>query len=181
MTSYGFCQCGCGQRTTLADRTRPKLGWIKGQPHRFIVGHNNESKYLSVPYREVDCGYSTPCWIWQLRLTRDGYGQITVNGWDGSTHRYFYRQYVGEIPDGLELDHLCRVRSCICPSHLDPVTRLINQRRGLGTRLNEQIVAYIKSQLAVGQQTVNSLAAQFGVTISAIHQIKHGRNWGDVR
>lgn len=46
------------------------------------------------------------------------------------THRITYLFYVGPIPDGLELDHLCRVRACCNPDHLEAVTRLVNVRRG---------------------------------------------------
>lgn len=53
-----------------------------------------------------------PCWIWQGRLTASGYGP----------HRRIYLRLVGPIEPGLQLDHLCRVRSCVNPSHLEPVT-----------------------------------------------------------
>lgn len=49
-----------------------------------------------------------------------------------SAHREAYKAFKGEIPDGLELDHLCRVRNCVNPDHLEPVTRLENARRGIG-------------------------------------------------
>jgi len=66
------------------------------------------------------------CWIWTGRINVDGYGTL------GSryAHRVVYEELVGEIPDGLHLDHLCRVRSCVRPLHLEPVTQRENTLRG---------------------------------------------------
>lgn len=66
------------------------------------------------------------CWIWQRRLNRGGYG-IGNRYVDGAkvtfrTHRLAYEVFVGPIPAGLALDHLCRVRACCNPAHLEPVT-----------------------------------------------------------
>jgi hypothetical protein len=49
-----------------------------------------------------------------------------------AAHRLFYEQLVGPIPDGLQLDHLCRVRHCVNPDHLEPVTQTANVLRGIG-------------------------------------------------
>jgi hypothetical protein len=77
-----------------------------------------------------------PCWLWTASLDDKGYGQFYVGSRiDGSSrnvgaHRYAYEQEYGPIPPGLELDHLCRVRACVRPSHLEPVTSQENTRRG---------------------------------------------------
>lgn len=73
---------------------------------------------------------SNGCWIWRLRLDKDGYGQISVQNKTRRAHRVAYEALVGEIPEGLELDHLCRVRSCVNPEHLEPVTSKENTLRG---------------------------------------------------
>lgn len=80
-----------------------------------------------VPEARPDLG---PCWIWpEIVSTNGGYGRF----WDGertvTTHRWSYERFVGPIPDGLQLDHLCRVRACCNPTHLEPVTQLVNIRR----------------------------------------------------
>ena len=70
------------------------------------------------------------CWIWQGRRDRQGYGHTKTPGdkkW--LAHRLTYTVWVGPIPDGLEIDHLCRVTSCVNPEHLEPVTRAENARR----------------------------------------------------
>lgn len=73
---------------------------------------------------------ATGCWQWTGALTRDGYGVMTVDRRPYRAHRFSYEAYVGTIPGGLELDHLCRNRACVRPSHLEPVTAQLNQRRG---------------------------------------------------
>ena len=62
----------------------------------------------------------------------NGYGQFRVGTQRKLAHRVAYEWSLGEIPEGLDLDHLCRVRNCVNPSHLEPVTRQENLRRGIG-------------------------------------------------
>jgi hypothetical protein len=72
------------------------------------------------------------CWRWQASKLPTGYGRISIAGGRPrvqAAHRVAYEVFVGPIPDGLEIDHLCRVRDCINPQHLEPVTFLENQRR----------------------------------------------------
>lgn len=72
------------------------------------------------------------CWLWQGHLT-NGYGKIQIGGRGKPkkrAHRWVYEQMVGPIPEGLDLDHLCRVRNCVRPDHLDPKTRSANLRCG---------------------------------------------------
>jgi hypothetical protein len=53
----------------------------------------------------------------------------------GSAHRWAYEAFVGPIPEGLEIDHLCRNRACVNPAHLDPVTHQENMSRGKAARM----------------------------------------------
>ncbi|MFD9225251.1 HNH endonuclease signature motif containing protein [Streptomyces sp. NPDC060064] len=69
------------------------------------------------------------CLIWTAYTNRDGYGHIYDSGRMLLAHRVAYEVLVGPIPDGLQLDHLCRVRHCINPHHLEPVTAQENQLR----------------------------------------------------
>lgn len=73
------------------------------------------------------------CWLWTAALNPDGYGHFISPGptWPAA-HRVAYAQLVGEIPVGFELDHLCRVRRCVNPWHLEPVSHRTNVLRGDG-------------------------------------------------
>jgi HNH endonuclease len=72
----------------------------------------------------------TGCWIWCGAMFRGGYGNVRHEGRNVSAHRAMYEAVVGLIPEGLDLDHLCRTPACIRPSHLEPVSRGENLRRG---------------------------------------------------
>lgn len=73
----------------------------------------------------------TACWEWTARLDRDGYGHLRVDGPRHLAHRFAYTMLVGPIPEGLTIDHLCRVRHCVNPEHMEPVTRAVNTLRGV--------------------------------------------------
>lgn len=66
-------------------------------------------------------------WIWTATTTPNGYGQMDKK----YAHRLSYEFYVGPIPEGLVIDHLCRVRNCVNPAHLQPVTQKTNFDRGI--------------------------------------------------
>jgi HNH endonuclease len=116
------CECGCGGATSL----------LRGRPRRFIHGHNRRRILKPVRWEVEDRGYETPCWVWQLSIVSKGYGKEKNDGRAMMAHRAVYESLVGPIPDELVLDHLCRVRSCVNPEHLEPVTNAENIRRGEG-------------------------------------------------
>lgn len=69
------------------------------------------------------------CWVWTGAKT-DGYGVIWVGDRKQLAHRLAYQEFVGEVPNSLVLDHLCRTRACWNPWHLDPVPNRVNILRG---------------------------------------------------
>lgn len=84
------------------------------------------------------------CWEWVGGLSTAGYGYFYVgtgrsDGKKVLAHRLCYQKLVGEIPDGLDLDHLCRYRPCVNPFHHEPVTRKVNTRRGVGVGKNKPL------------------------------------------
>lgn len=73
----------------------------------------------------------TGCWLWGDRPSGKGYGQYWTGGRRPVAHRFLWESTVGPVPAGLELDHLCRVRCCVNPEHLEPVTGQVNVLRGI--------------------------------------------------
>ena len=74
---------------------------------------------------------SGDCWLWLGARNHNGYGRHMFRGHRIMAHRVAYMLSVGEIPAGLQLDHLCRTRRCVNPSHLEPVTQTENIMRGV--------------------------------------------------
>lgn len=72
------------------------------------------------------------CWRVEIGIRRDGYAQVSIAGAKFLAHRVAYELAKGPIPEGLVIDHLCRVRNCVRPDHLEAVTNIENMRRGLG-------------------------------------------------
>lgn len=72
------------------------------------------------------------CWIWRGHTDNLGYGVFWVGSKLLKAHRFSYQHYVGSIPEGKELDHLCRNRACVNPTHLEPVSHKENCLRGTG-------------------------------------------------
>lgn len=70
------------------------------------------------------------CWVWTAGATKAGYSQITYQRTKFYGHRLSYEHFVGPIPDGLVIDHLCRNTRCVNPTHLEPVTDRENILRG---------------------------------------------------
>jgi hypothetical protein len=81
-----------------------------------------ESHYIPEP--------NSGCWLWEAMDNGEGYGVISLNGKSILAHRWSYEYFVGPIPLGLDLDHKCRVRCCVNPNHVEPVTRQVNLLRG---------------------------------------------------
>lgn len=84
-------------------------------------------------WAKVTLGTKDECWLWTGCIQTRGYGQF--RGYQSKhipAHRFAYEALVGEIPEGLVIDHLCRVRRCVNPAHMEIVTQRENILRGDG-------------------------------------------------
>jgi hypothetical protein len=92
-------------------------------------------------------------WYWRGYTSPKGYGTFGWNNQHQIAHRFAYEHWVGPIPEGLEIDHTCKVRNCVNPAHLEPVTTLVNQHRANppkthcinGHEYTEQNTRYVKN------------------------------------
>lgn len=91
-------------------------------------------------------------------------------------HRVVFESAHGPIPAGMQLDHLCRQRSCCNPDHLQVVTCAENLRRGRSTRLTSEDAEF--ARLTAGRLTGAAVAAVLGVTADHVYAIRRGKAWG---
>lgn len=166
----GLCMCGCGEKTSPAPQTVSKAGILRGQPLKYIQGHARRKS----PHEYIVDGNG--CWVWQRCVDDKGYGKIRVNGRTVRAHRHFYERDRGPVPEGMELDHLCRNPSCVNPSHLEAVSHAENSRRGAQTKLTYADVEAIRARLAQGE-LLRVLAQEFGVSVPTIGNIKCRDTW----
>ena len=116
----GCKACRCEQRAQFSERKR-------GQRPQPIPPYEDRFKARMIP---ADGG----CILWGGHLSKWGYGRVTYKGRLVQAHRVAYELFKGPIPEGLQLDHLCRVRNCVNPDHLEPVTPSENTLRGYRAR-----------------------------------------------
>jgi hypothetical protein len=135
-----------------------------------VHGHN--ARRTTPPYVVTSSG----CWEWQGYVGEHGYPG-TMLGPDGyeSAHRVFYKRAKGPIPDGYDIDHLCRNRRCVNPDHLEAVTRTTNIRRSSSTRLSESEAEEIRRRAMRGNH--GALAAEFAVSRPLVSMIAEGKRW----
>lgn len=84
-------------------------------------------------YSIVNTGYETPCWLWRGPRSEKGYAVTNRSGTNvkDKVHKLYYEKFIGPVPEDLELDHLCCMKHCINPYHLEPVTHIVNLRRAV--------------------------------------------------
>ena len=114
---------------------QPNLGDRVRISDFFLGNCSKGKKYATMPiavrfFRHVAAtGNACECWLWSGDTARSGYGRFRVARKLLAAHRVSYEILVGDIPPGLQLDHLCEVRGCVNPWHLEPVTQAENIRR----------------------------------------------------
>lgn len=168
----GLCQCGCGERTIVSPHTDRWHGWEKGVPRRFLPGHNGKLN-ANVPVVE-DHGYVTPCAIWKGAVNHAGYPRAIRDGRSQRIHRWAWEQVHGPIPEGLELDHLCRQRACVRVDHLEPVTHQENMRRAAAAMRSSDTTGIRAFRLAA-KWSQTELAERLGCSRSLVARWETGK------
>lgn len=115
----------CGNEFTVEPRKRFFCSQL-------CQRRRNVAPIIDRLWRFISPEPNSGCWLWTGCLVTGGYGGLTVDKQIRLAHRLIYENFKGAIPKGLQIDHLCRVRCCVNPYHLEAVTLQENLRRGLG-------------------------------------------------
>lgn len=189
---YGYCHCGCGQKTSLAKKTDNNISHIKGEPVKYCVGHGNkltpENQIIVFWHQIIITADDKQCWLWTGNLDEDGYGRTWFNYKKQNAHRvaWMYPDYV--IPDGMIVCHSCDNPACCNPRHLfigtyqDNSSDMVSKGRQMKNdnhykcKLSNEQVVEIRDKYARGIARQYELAREYGVTSDNIWQIVHYRS-----
>ena len=207
-TGDGLCECGCGERTPLALKTLASRGTVRGQPLRFLHGHNRViTDRVAFFWSQVDKNgpvhpvLGTACWPWiGGSRTEWGYGLIRWRNGSGRdkrpllrAHRVAWELTNGPVPDGLFVCHHCDNPPCCNPAHhflgttqdntADKVAKgrspSLSGEAHPQAKLTAADVVAIR-QLAGDGASPLEIAERFGVARVTIYGIVHRRSWRSV-
>jgi hypothetical protein len=200
---FGYCHCGCGLPAPIAKKTNRSKGHVKGQPVRFINGHQPGPSPRPLGewfWEQVDkngpvrahCPELGPCWPFTGYRDELGYGRLRINGRKQLAHHVALELTGFIIPaEFLQVLHRCDNPPCCRPSHLrigtsqddaDDKVSKERQARGEGNGNAELTDALVQEILALHQPGVRgrgckAIAKQFGVGKTTINHIVTGRTW----
>lgn len=193
----GHCKCGCGEKTKIAERSDPRVGWIKGQPKQYINGHQGRARKAAPVdkrfWSKVDKRGPNDCWEWQGCVTRKGYGFIKVGHNTQLAHRVAWILLRGAIEDDLCCLHSCDNPKCVNPNHIFLGTRednnLDRKRKGRGrngpqdgsnnnhAKLTWDKVEEIRRLFNQKGISQGQIARRFNITQPTVSRIVRGLGW----
>jgi hypothetical protein len=186
---YGFCHCGCGQRTRIATETHKRDGHIKGQPVAYLRGHNNRGRDPEERFwSKVDKSAGPDaCWPWLAYKGKGGYGRCGGFEPEVLAHRIAWILANGPLEPGNDIRHkTCDNPPCCNPAHLEPGTHAQNMadmvsrgraargERNAKTKLTQVNKDAIRQLYATGTVTQRELARQHSVDRQTIRKVIHG-------
>lgn len=174
----GLCECGCGEVTPLATKTIAARSIIKGQPLRFVHGHNRRKsgvEYLIDP--------RSGCWVWQRAraYARKGYGVSYDGKKPRDAHLVVWERLNGPVPAGMELHHKCENPPCVNPDHLQLLS--ISEHRSLTRRSKATLSPEAVREIRAAPMYYGSgkkLAEKYGISEVYVCQIRKGRVRRDI-
>ena len=195
-----LCECGCGKPTPIAKISMPYRGYKKGQPQRFITGHNSTCGPLSKRFwLHVDKNGPTirpelgPCWVWKGTVSTGGYAQISENRKTLRANRVAWFLTTGKWPNPFAC-HKCDNPLCVRFSHLFEGTNADNAKdmaqkgrcKGVpphvpgelngNSKLREEQITQIRNST----DSQRTIAKQFGVSQAQVQRIKARESWRDL-
>lgn len=188
---YGYCHCGCGQKTNIATRNEYRRGHVKGEPLRFIHGHNPRLGPIADRFwANVQVLGPDDCWEWQGCTGNFGYGYIHIGGGSQSTvaHRLAYELTYGPIPEGMYCCHHCDNAPCCNPAHIflgtpadNMADKVAKKRHKWGethahAKLSEAQVIEARQLYAQGVKVAH-LAKKYGVSDATMREILNRETW----
>ncbi len=190
----GFCQCGCGQRTSVARQTSHKHGYVKGEPVRYVLGHRPHRRQNPVELFWSKVRKSPEpdgCWLWTAGRNNKGYGLIRWRGRNCLAHRISWELANGPFPAELQVLHRCDVPLCIRPDHLflgtvrDNVRDMMAKGRNRAragesaahSKLTGNQVRELRARFACGETNYSQLARAYGIDRGNVRKIVLGINW----
>ena len=194
----GRCWCGCGGKTRVAKNTDSQRHRVQDFPTPYIFGHQTKGKpsikrgveviHPGIhPFKFLDgspkyvVDEATGCWNWVGGIDSGGYGKTTY------AHKQTDRAHVvswelhnkQKVPEGQEIDHLCRNRRCCNPNHLEAKTHIENVRRGKNVKLTLSDVDFIRYLYLSGQKKMVDLGEAYRVNPATISRIVSKQTWNE--
>lgn len=191
---YGYCHCGCGEKTSIANYTDGRRQIRKGDPLPFLRGHRSRLTFEDRFWSRADrSGGPGACWEWRGNVGLNGYGRYGQR----LAHRLAYEITHGEIPADRMACHTCDNRRCVNPAHIYAGTAMDNYndvvernptraiqnltvpQRGevnKNSKLTADRVRSIRRDLAAGMPGAD-VAKKYGISQSNVSFIRQRKTW----